>query len=495
MSIHELPGGGTPGPAGPAGPPGISSSVFEFNLALDNLPPTQPTWISANNATAANVTHLYISYQPIGVTGSYAPLFRNITPGDTLLIADKTDDAKYAEWECTGDAVDHPEADYIDVPVTYTTAGSSPATQGQQVYLFVSHEGAPGATGQQGPTGPPGPAGQAGQAGPAGVAGPPGATGPPGAAGPTGLTGPTGNPGPTGAPGAQGPPGDDGLGFNNRGAWASNSAYAINDVVQVSGSSYVAKATGTNRPPATSPAYWDLMVAKGDTGPAGPAGPAGAVPAGGSTGQVLAKTSSADFDTSWQTIDAGGGGGLSESLGWTVGSYGTRPFVGTPAASAINTTTIQGYPIRVPHACTVGGVWAHVVTTASSQTLTVWIYGSSADGWAQPGIQQASLGAASIAVATDISWTWAHSFTEAQTIWVMYRTTHTTPTFTTAGANYVTASSSVVPFNAASTTFARSFTGLAGTTQPPLDMSSNVSTPGPSSHPPPIFSFYVTSVP
>src|SRR5262245_7420290 len=44
---------------------------------------------------------------------------------------------------------------------------------------------------------------------------------------------------------------------------------------------------------------------QGDTGPMGPIGPTGAtgggVPTGGTTGQVLQKTSSADYATAWQT--------------------------------------------------------------------------------------------------------------------------------------------------------------------------------------------------
>lgn len=50
-----------------------------------------------------------------------------------------------------------------------------------------------------------------------------------------------------------------------------------------------------------------LMLDRGSVGPPGPSGPAGpGVPVGGSTGQVLAKLSAADYDTAWTT---GGGGG------------------------------------------------------------------------------------------------------------------------------------------------------------------------------------------
>lgn len=64
--------------------------------------------------------------------------------------------------------------------------------------------------------------------------------------------------------------------------------------------------------------------AKGDTGATGPQGPAGAtgatgpqgpagegVPAGGSTGQVLAKRSGSDYDTYWKNESGGGSGGSS----------------------------------------------------------------------------------------------------------------------------------------------------------------------------------------
>jgi len=48
----------------------------------------------------------------------------------------------------------------------------------------------------------------------------------------------------------------------------------------------------------------------GPTGPAGATGPAGpGVPVGGSTGQVLTKNTSTNYDTSWQTPAAGGGSG------------------------------------------------------------------------------------------------------------------------------------------------------------------------------------------
>lgn len=45
-----------------------------------------------------------------------------------------------------------------------------------------------------------------------------------------------------------------------------------------------------------------------NTGPATPGAPGIGVPAGGTTGQVLTKSSNVDFATGWTTPSAGGGG-------------------------------------------------------------------------------------------------------------------------------------------------------------------------------------------
>jgi hypothetical protein len=125
-----------------------------------------------------------------------------------------------------------------------------------------------GATGPQGPVGATGPQGSTGATGPQGLTGPAGATGPQGPQGLTGATGAQGLQGPQGPTGATGPQGP----------------------------------TGTTGPQG-------LKGDTGDTGPQGPQGSTGAtgpqgtpgvgVPVGGSAGQVLAKASGADHDTTW----------------------------------------------------------------------------------------------------------------------------------------------------------------------------------------------------
>jgi hypothetical protein len=122
--------------------------------------------------------------------------------------------------------------------------------------------GPPGPAGPQGDPGPIGPTGAMGPAGPPGAQGDPGPQGPQGPQGIQGPNGPQGAPGDTGSQGPQGPAG----------------------------------ATGSQGP-------------KGDTGAQGATGsqgpPGQGVPAGGTTGQVLNKTSNADYATGWITPSAG----------------------------------------------------------------------------------------------------------------------------------------------------------------------------------------------
>ena len=59
------------------------------------------------------------------------------------------------------------------------------------------------------------------------------------------------------------------VGFTGKGAWSSGASYVANDVVTVSGSSYLAIQASTNQNPVSATAYWMLLAAKGDAGAAG----------------------------------------------------------------------------------------------------------------------------------------------------------------------------------------------------------------------------------
>ncbi|AMR33949.1 hypothetical protein A0256_22120 [Mucilaginibacter sp. PAMC 26640] len=144
----------------------------------------------------------------------------------------------------------------------------------------ISIVGADGAQGDAGPAGPSGAAGVAGAVGPQGLQGPAGPTGTAGAIGPEGPVGLTGAQGSTGLAGAAGADGAAG----------------------VAGQPGPAGDTGEQGP--SGP-----IGATGSQGPAGNTGPQGipgaGIPAGGSTGQVLAKNSNAGYDTQWINPPAG----------------------------------------------------------------------------------------------------------------------------------------------------------------------------------------------
>ena len=162
-------------------------------------------------------------------------------------------------------------------------------------------QGATGATGAQGPkgdTGPQGPQGEKGGTGPEGPKGEKGDTGATGPVGPqgekgdTGATGPVGPQGPQGEKGDKGDKGDPGAkgdtgengpqgpkgekGLNWCGNWRVQT-YAEGDAVAHNGSTYVC--IDSHAPdgiePGTDSTVWDILAAKGDTGPEGPQGEPG----------------------------------------------------------------------------------------------------------------------------------------------------------------------------------------------------------------------------
>jgi hypothetical protein len=188
------------------------------------------------------------------------------------------------------------EADLVVTPLSDVSVETNP----------IAVQGPPGPPGPPGPAstvpGPPGPPGQEGPSGSPGLPGPQGPAstvpGPAGPAGPQGATGPAGAAstvpgpqGPAGATGAQGPKGDTGA------------TGAASTVPGPQGPQGPAGTTGAQGP-------------QGATGAQGPAGQG--VPAGGTTGQVLAKLSNADYATQWVAQTGGGGSGNVSNTGTPV---------------------------------------------------------------------------------------------------------------------------------------------------------------------------------
>jgi hypothetical protein len=179
-----------------------------------------------------------------------------------------------------------------------------------------------------------------------------------------GPAGPPGPPGPEGPPGAVGP-----AGLNWRGAYDPAVTYAKNDAVGYGGASWFSlTASNAGNTPDSSPASWALLASQGARGPAGadgapgaqgvkgdpgvkgdkgdpgvkgdpgPAGPG--VAAGGTTGQLLAKVSGADYATVWTDPPSGGSGGGGEGPiysgagGTAIDATGYSAAVITPASMA-----------------------------------------------------------------------------------------------------------------------------------------------------------------
>lgn len=245
-------------------------------------------------------TEANIQMTDLGVIGrddSGAGLSRRLTPAEAKALLAVTDGASAYEVAVAGGFVGD-EAAWL---------ASLVGSQGPQG--IPGPTGATGATGPQGPQGDPGPTGATGPQGPQGDTGPTGATGATGPQGPQGDTGPQGPQGPTGATGATGPAGVDGTDGNT----VLNGAVAPT-TEGVDGDFYINTAIWEIHGP-KSAGVWGSGVSL--VGPAGADGVDGAdgadgadgvgVPAGGTTGQVLAKATGTDYDTEW--VDQTGGGG------------------------------------------------------------------------------------------------------------------------------------------------------------------------------------------
>lgn len=117
-----------------------------------------------------------------------------------------------------------------------------------------------------------------------GEVGPQGAQGVAGPEGPAGPQGPAGATGAAGAQGPLGPAGANGTGFRWRGNYNPATAYAVDDVVAYTGSSFIAVLPTTGVTPDDASPNWDLIAIAGPPGPQGPAGANGAAGAAGSAG-------------------------------------------------------------------------------------------------------------------------------------------------------------------------------------------------------------------
>jgi hypothetical protein len=118
-----------------------------------------------------------------------------------------------------------------------------------------------------------------------------------------------------------------------RGAWSSTVAYAIGDSVSSGGSSYIAIAASTNKPPTTNPSVWNLLAAKGVVSGLGTSTNSASPGSSGTTcvlGQIrlyAGKTfSSGEEAASGQLLSIASNTTLFSLLGTTYGGNGSTTF-------------------------------------------------------------------------------------------------------------------------------------------------------------------------
>jgi len=172
------------------------------------------------------------------------------------------------------------------------------------------------------------------------------------------------------------------VGFTPRGAWGSGSTYAVNDVVSLSGSSYLAIQASTNQNPATQTAYWLVLASKGDTGTGDVTGPSLSVDSeialfNSTTGKLIKRASTTG-------ILKGTSGVLSAA---TAGTDYVAPggALGTPSSGTLTNCTADGtdavgfknVPISSKSAAyttvlaDAGKVIFHPSTDANARTFTI----------------------------------------------------------------------------------------------------------------------------
>ena len=219
---------GIPGAVGPAGPIGLTGAGVQGIQGIQGVQGAAGATGPAGPAGAQGSAGISLDIQ--GSVSTYANLPANAQQGDAWIVL-------------------------ADGRLYFRDANGFPA-DGQGVPF-------------QGPQGIQGPVGATGAVGPTG------AQGIQGVAGPAGSVGASGSAGAQGIQGIQGQKGDTGRGFTWRGEFSGSNTYAVDDVVSLSGSSYVCLTAATTQSPTASPSSWSLLASKGDTGSAGAAGAQG----------------------------------------------------------------------------------------------------------------------------------------------------------------------------------------------------------------------------
>lgn len=141
---------GPRGPAGPAGPagadgadgadgaPGATLWVAPYTFqAATGIPGVQGD-AAADVLPATNTTMIYLTYEPAGTLGSYAPILRRLPADAVVTIQDEDDETVYAAFTITAAVQDFPLSRCVGIPVTYLSSSGSAVT-GMPILVFVTN--------------------------------------------------------------------------------------------------------------------------------------------------------------------------------------------------------------------------------------------------------------------------------------------------------------------------------------------------------------------
>ena len=148
--------------------------------------------------------------------------------------------------------------------------------------------------------------------------------------------------------------------FNWKGPWSNSTTYAVDDVVSLSGSSYISIQAGSNQNPASASAYWQQMSSAGTNG---------------TNGTDISTTLTTQGDILYRS-----GSGLARLGYGTAGQFlktqgsGANPAWATVTAKVISATrysnnTRTSLPNQANH------VWWSVSHTKASSTSFLWVEG------------------------------------------------------------------------------------------------------------------------
>lgn len=105
----------------------------------------------------------------------------------------------------------------------------------------------------------------------------------------------------------------------------------------------------------------------GDIGPTGPTGPIGiGIPPGGSLGMSLVKASNTDYDTTWQLLSGGAGGGVGVGLSSRIIVSDQTPSIGSGSRTNLTLTGFGSYMLMIIETST--PAWVVIYTSTSARS-------------------------------------------------------------------------------------------------------------------------------